>query len=448
MDIVKKNMWSIVCGVIAVLAVVSTYYPLGGKFIELNDKLSSSASESNKFKTNINLNPNMPVIDPKTSEIKPLGQFPTEKVIEKGRQVVGKVHTESEKLQQKAMEMNRRDPLIPNVLPAGRGRLLADFKDAYYAEMAQLRKEMAATTTPTEEEIRLKIEQLWKDEYEPMIGKVGDVAQGEQQVRAEFDEFKKDIPKKMRMDRAEKFVMYVNPEKAGQQPGTSSGMSSSFDYHPGIPPLEANTLPDLTDIWSAQLGFWIQQDVARAIVETNKGAKNVDEAIVKRLIRIEARKEYMTKNGPLPIANALNPTNIAAVAPGGPDDPNLMGPVKSFGFTATGRVCNPSYDVMHFSVTVDADAQRFQAFVNNLTRGKFVTILRINMRGVDRERIQQTSHYYYGKQPVVRMEIKAETIFFRSWTAPPADPTKGLMPINVQKLLKIPQTPTGVADAR
>ena len=33
MDTVKKNMWSIVCGVVAVLAVMFTYYPLGGKIV-------------------------------------------------------------------------------------------------------------------------------------------------------------------------------------------------------------------------------------------------------------------------------------------------------------------------------------------------------------------------------------------------------------------------------
>ena len=74
MDIVKKNMWSIVCGVVAVL---STYYPLTGLFVELDTKLQSSASEHSKFNSLVNLNPNMPVIDPKTSEVKPLGQFPT-----------------------------------------------------------------------------------------------------------------------------------------------------------------------------------------------------------------------------------------------------------------------------------------------------------------------------------------------------------------------------------
>ncbi len=125
-------------------------------------------------------------------------------------------------------------------------------------------------------------------------------------------------------------------------------------------------------------------------------------------------------------------------------DDGSLGPKKFFGYTVTGRVCNPQYDVMHFTITVDADAQRFQTFVSNLTRGKFITVIRINLRGFDRELLQQRG-YYYGKNPVVRTEIKCEAIFFRSWTC---DPQHALMPLNVQKLLGVKQTPTGVAEAR
>jgi hypothetical protein len=448
MDIVKKNMWSIVCGVVALLAVASTYFPLSGKFVELNTKLQSSADEDRKFKTLNGLNPNMPVVDPKTSEPKKLGQFPTERVIEKGRLVVGKVHTEAEKLQQKAMEMNQRQPLVANALIVGREPWMSSFKQDYYAAMDQLRKDLDATTVPTEFEINQKIEQTWKDEWEPMINKVGDVAQNDQQVRQEFEEAKKDIPKRMRYERSLQHVMYVNPEKPGPTPGTTTGMTPSFYYHTGIPPADANALPNAVDVWQAQLGYWIQEDVVRAIIETNKSAnaKTVDDAIVKRLIRTAINMEYVTPTGPLAIATAGNPSNIApANQPGQPQDTATTGPPKSFGYTVTGRVCNPSYDVMHFTVTVDADAQRFQTFINNLTRGKFITILRVNLRGVDRERIQQTSFYYYGRQPVVRMEIKCEAIFFRSWTVDPQHP---LMPLNVQKLLRIQQTPTGVAENR
>src|SRR5438552_6353724 len=181
MDIVKKNMWSIVCGVVAVLAVISTFYPLNGKLLELNGKLQQSVDAERKFKSLINTNPNMPVIDPKSNEVKQLGMFPTEKVIELGRKVVGKVHTESEKLQKTAMDMNKRDPLVPNALPNGAGRFLADFKDEYYHAMAQLRTNMDATTVPTEKDIQDAIQQEWKENFETLIRKVGDVAENEQQ---------------------------------------------------------------------------------------------------------------------------------------------------------------------------------------------------------------------------------------------------------------------------
>src|SRR5258706_13385913 len=119
MDVIKKNMWSIVCGVVAVLAVVSTFYPLNGKFDELNQKLQSSVADQRKLKQLNDLNPNMPVIDPKTSEVKKLNQFPTEKIIAKGREVVGKVHSESQKLQTRPLAMNERKPLVDTALPKG-----------------------------------------------------------------------------------------------------------------------------------------------------------------------------------------------------------------------------------------------------------------------------------------------------------------------------------------
>jgi hypothetical protein len=98
---------------------------------------------------------------------------------------------------------------------------------------------------------------------------------------------------------------------------------------------------------------------------------------------------------------------------------------------------------MHFIVTVDADAHRFETFMSNLTKGKFITILRADVRGVDRERVQQNAHYYYGKNPVVRLTLKCEALFFRNWTV---DPPNTLMPVNVQKILKIPQNPAGIAS--
>jgi hypothetical protein len=448
MDVIKKNMWSIVCGVVAVLAVVSTFYPLNGKFDELNQKLQSSVADKKKLKQLNDLNPNMPVIDPKTSEVKKLNQFPTEKIIAKGREVVGKVHSESEKLQARALAMNERKPLVASALPKGGLTALSAFKEAYYAGLEQMKLDLDATTVPTTEDVKKREDEIFKEQFEPLIKKFGDQEQNRQEVDAAFADAKLQLPRDMKIERAKTHAMYIMGEKQGSVPGTTA----SFDYHPGIPSLEDNRPPDVHDVWAAQLGYWIQQDVVNAIKETNAsvtpkdGKLTVEDAIIKRLNKTEIPKVYMTRTGPIAIDLAKNPQNVSSAQgqPAAADD-NAAGAIRSYGFSATGRVCNPSYDVMHFTVQVDADAQKFQTFMANLTRGKFITILRVDVQGVDRQRIEQNAGYIYGKQPVVRLWLKCETIFFRSLTV---DKDHPLMPVNVQKLLKIPQTPGAMAELR
>jgi hypothetical protein len=449
MDIVKKNMWSIVCGVVALLAVASTFYPLGGKFEELNTKLQTSADDFRKFKAINSQKLNMPVVDPKTTDVPKLDVFPTDKVIERGRQVIGKVKTESEKLQAKANEMNKRPQLVLGALPAGQNAHFANFKDAYYERLDELKKELNATTVPTEKEIREREDLVWKEEFEPLVRRIGD-GTNEQEVKAQFELEKKEIPMIMRRERARNFTMYLNPERQG----TSWGQTTSFDYDPIIPPPDARNLPGIVDVWGAQLGLWIQEDVVRAIVETNNAAAaalpqgtklSVEDAIIKRLFRTQIKKAYITRTGEVLISTAANPMVGAGPGANQPaEDPAAQqGVPKVFAQSATGRVCNPTYDVMHFIIIVDADAHRFETFMTNLTKGKFITILRADVLGVDRERVQQNAHYYYGKNPVVRLTLKCEALFFRNWTV---DAPNTLMPVNVQKILKIPQNPTGIAS--
>src|SRR5882762_5439513 len=213
MDIIKKNMWSIVCGVVAILAVVSTFYPLNGKFEELNTKLQSSAADNSK--------------------VKKLNQFPTDKVIERGKQVVGKVHTESEKLQAKALAMNERRPLVPNALPKGGQVHLAAFKEAYYAGLEQMKLDMDATTVPTTEEVTKHGAEIFKEQFAPLINKFGDQEQNRAEVEAAFAEYKLTLPRDMRMERSKSHSMYI----MGDRQGMTNGQTASFDYHPGIPPL-------------------------------------------------------------------------------------------------------------------------------------------------------------------------------------------------------------------
>jgi len=119
------------------------------------------------------------------------------------------------------------------------------------------------------------------------------------------------------------------------------------------------------------------------------------------------------------------------------------GATKAVNVSMTGRVCNPTFDVMHFKVVVDIDSRFVQSFISNLTNDRFLTVLKVDMKGVDLERAWQRG-YDYGNSPVVTLQVQCEAIFLRDWTVwekdpknPSATPRPGPMPASVQAILGV-----------
>jgi hypothetical protein len=424
MDIVKKHLFSIICGGVALLAVVAAFWPMNGLFLTLNSDLSKSHDNYNQF-TSINREKHkMPVVDFEKPEAEELAEFPTQRVIDRGKEIVAKVHEETEKLSQKSLDMNRHQALLPSALPDAKGSnsVLDDFKRRYYRAMEDFKHQLNATLPPNGEEVAKEIERRRVDVWEKQIQTINGQRVNEQDIMAKMEEEKITLPLQMKIDRSQRFSMYISSEK-------------SFDYHPGIPKVDDPQYPDIIDVWIAQLSLWIQQDVVAAIAETNRGDGtkpiNVDNSIVKRLWGIDIRKEYVTKTGITAISNASpfqnDPKNSATQLP--PLEDPTAPLTKQYGLSITGRTCNPVYDVMQFTLKTDVDARYFPKFMANLTRNRFITILRADVKGVDRDKAQAKG-YVYGKAPVVQLVLKCEAVFFRDWTRP-------MMPVGVQKLLGI-----------
>src|SRR6185369_1179036 len=77
MAIVKKNLFSIILGVVAILAFAAKFYPLGGMVDKLKTDATAHAAEADKIKSLANKQRNLPIIKPGTSEPEPLPTFPT-----------------------------------------------------------------------------------------------------------------------------------------------------------------------------------------------------------------------------------------------------------------------------------------------------------------------------------------------------------------------------------
>jgi hypothetical protein len=425
MELVKKNLLSIICGVVAILAIVLVYFPIGGWYDSLNTKLANSKKMYDEIvQTQRTGNQvKMPVVKLDSTESPNLGQFPTKDILEAAEAVALKMAEESKKLLKTAMEMNEHHPLVPDALPMPRGNGLIDFRGAYHQRFPQFLQAMKATAQPTSVDVTNETNARLAKRMDqvPIINGVREAGQ-EAAVKAIFDEEEAPlIVDQLKVERARKGVVYAT--------------EASFDHYAGIP----NTAdrPTIENIWVGQIGMWVQEDVVNAIMQANAKATGVDNAVVKRLVSIAVDREYLTRNGKVGVGTgpqgAVGGERGAATA--APVDDTTVSSAKVFRFSPTGRVSNDQYDVVNFTVVVEADARNFRAFLANLTNRRLITPRDIQILGVDRDK-RQRQGFVYGKDPVVRVQVRCEAVFLHEWALK-------YMPPSIQKLLNVQQPGAG-----
>ena len=480
-EIARKNAVSIACGVVALIAVGLVFLLLSGMFHDLATRMEASREAYDTMKQLNGKSFDLPKLDLNNPgaatlvDVKDRPAFPTPAAIAAGEKIVRDLQANAKQLMDLAIRYNQKLPLVRRALPDRDGPGAAEFKNRYYATLQQFQRDLGATTTVTQAEVDMEKARIWKTDWAGRVIMVGGLVknpQQEQQVKAEFEE--KVVPTigpSLQLQRAQRHTMYISDPNAhaaaadalaaagiqggggrfgggfgagnfgGANPGGagSVGLAGfSFDYHPGIPPLATNQLPDILDIWAAQIGLWIQEDVVKAIVQSNVGKRSVRDAVIKRLVRIDIPKEYITRKGRVPMTG----TGVTSMAAGRGRQPVAAAtdvPVvtantaaalaRDYTFTPTGRICNSVYDVVHFNVKVDIDPTHYEAFIANLTNNRFITILRTDMKAVDREEAMQNGFVYAGS-PVVQLDLKCEAIFFRQWTSE-------LVPKEIKQLLQV-----------
>jgi hypothetical protein len=111
---------------------------------------------------------------------------------------------------------------------------------------------------------------------------------------------------------------------------------------------------------------------------------------------------------------------------------------------ATGRVSNGMYDVFHFEIEADVEADKLADVLRGLGNKRFITPLHVDVRARDNAMALAEGHVY-GDKSVVTVRADCEILYLRSWHTP-------LMPLAVRTKLGIPAdapaTPTdGTAPA-
>jgi hypothetical protein len=430
MEIVKKNLVSILCLVVALLAVAGTFYPLGSKFDSLRDEVDTSAQAAAQLERLKSTPRTIPGIGTNGTSI-PLPCYPTQDVFNWMNDTIkGKLAKQAADLQAAAEEISHRghDAMTANSLPEPSNSAPFLFKDDYTRHMDHLKAEILhSCLPPSMPDIQEKINELLARIRLQEI-RVNDKVMNDKELKEQFDRESKLLPMQLRIKRAtqEKYRMYVMPE----------ALAVTEPYIK-----ESPKKPTPNEIWFAQVGYWVAQDVCDAIALTNANSNSVPESPVRALV---------TLNLPLKMEMYVMPATSQQNASGKTvADPYLVAKPDAahppiYTLSPTGRAVNSLYDVVQFTMTVYMDPQYVEIFARNLSKDRFITIKEMNLSpfwpseselnaGVGQGQggfaaaggtNTVVTGYYYGQSPkLAKVEFKCEEVMMRSWTLSLMPPT-------------------------
>lgn len=433
MDLVKKNIVSVICGVVAIIAIVAAFFPLGGYVEDLQASLDKSKSTYSTVENLRTKQRNLPILKLEETTPQPLGMFPSKDVIEKAAKVVKEVEAQSIRMRDAAVGMNKRAALVPAVFPNPTAPYDIHFRNQYTALVKppmqqqqptgaapRLLKEFGGGVLPSPQAIQIEQQRRQREINETKVlrDRNGAVI-NQQEITDLLAQVTTEVPREMRQAVANNSLFYVEvtPQNGGP----------TLDMAPGI---DGSARPTPASIWWAQVMLWIQRDVLSAIKEVNTAPlasgekpKNLIEAPVKRLARIALPNITPQQGLFITAAGQAPPAGDTAAAA----DAALPKVVQA---SPTGRVSNGMYDVVHFQIIADVEVDKIPQLIRTISHNRLMSVYHVDAKSVDAA-AAQLNGYFYGDKPVAQVTLHCEALLLRHWTVP-------LMPPVIKTLLQIP----------
>ena len=93
----------------------------------------------------------------------------------------------------------------------------------------------------------------------------------------------------------------------------------------------------------------------------------------------------------------------------------LQAGTQDFMSSPTGRTSGQVYDVIKWTLVVKMDAHYLPALIQDLARGKFITVHKVDTTTVD-PNMARDEGFYYGESPIVQATLTGEALMLRDWT--------------------------------
>ncbi|MBC7783766.1 MAG: hypothetical protein H7144_07990 [Burkholderiales bacterium] len=426
MDLVKKNLLSIICGVVAILCIVLIFFPFGGMYDTLRTSVEESKAVGESIKK-VSEAPRMwPSLSSREEDRVQLNAFPTDATIIAAEKMTKDWTTRSTQFLEYAISLQKEKfrPLVPNALPSGGGvatgvefiRLYQRRFGVWVNPQTQERPQdesiftqiLGAGIPPTPEEVKTEQDTRAAQIKQEQTIVVEGQEKNAPEVLKIINERIAKIAERMRNDRAFKLSIYADP-------------LTSLDVNPKI---AGNTAPSADDMFDAQVTLWIQEDMCRAIAETNK-AENPKQGVldspVKRLTRLMVVHSY---HPPLQVLGVA-PTPVTPL----PANANTK---VAFNYTANplGHVSNDFYDVLNFDMVLVCETERLPATIASLTRNRYAMFREVKVEAIDSS-IDAAQGFLYGPKPVAQVTLRGQYLLLRQFISP-------FMPPNVIRSLTAP----------
>lgn len=435
MDLIKKNIISIVLGVVSILCVILVFFPFGGMFESLRTDVQQGWKVGTDLQNLTRAQRHWPSLSPREEDKQPLEQFPTASLIAKGEEMTEGWKASAERFLRFVIEDQDKQiqPLVPGTLPKinnpAIGRAFIDQYQKrfgiFYLPNGQLDNSSSlftqvldSTVPPSDLDIKQR-----QDERAAQITAERTIIQGgqvvnQEEVRALVARAIADVANEYRTESARKHLMYADP-------------MTVFEINPKI---AGTTVPNENDIFLAQLSLWVQEQLCFAIRETNqiahqqdpKPAPGVLGSPIKRLLKVQITHKFT----PAPIA----PGTTESETPTLPSNP-LTKITPDYTRDPFGHASNEFYDPVHFDVTMIVEAAAVPKILTDLNRNRYFIFNSIDLQSVDAA-LDAVQGYLYGNAPVIQLRIKGSYLFLR-------EVLKKYMPKDIVRGLTAPPTSEG-----
>ncbi len=408
LEVIRKNLLSVICGVVALLAVIAAFFPLSGWYDEFQRDLNKRAVAWQQATSLLNGDRYLPIVQSNADRVPlPPDRFPNPQIIDKGNQVTAQVTKQAADMLAKAVDLNvsGHTLLMDQILPVPGDRVF-DFRRVYLDEVQhQIPLRLGAVMPPNADEINAAADALHQTQVEDRVIRIAGQEVNRDSLERDFADLKAKLPDQLREERATKYNLYMD--------------NTALSINPVMTD-PSQRRPTPSDVFYSQLTLWVEEDVASAIIAVNSKAAppaapgattvpsgNILTNPIKRLVHLGIDQA--------PTVWVLAPGVGNAPGSGTPADDSGAG--RDFSRGPSGRYCNSLYDVVDFTLSLEVDQRQVPIILDELQRNRLMTVLGINIDPVD-STAAFDSGYIYGPVPMVQISMQCEALFFRKWTVP------------------------------